>query len=377
MKAVKLVFLCVTILFFSITCNKVFETPADLILKNGEIYTMEADQPWASALVITGSKITAVLDEAADIDPYIGANTQVIDLAGKLMVPGFIDAHTHFDTFGALQNDPDLMPVSDDLGLIKELQRVAAILPEGEWITRGEWDGHRLWNANWKDREKLKIGRWEPHRKTIDPITPNHPCFVNSWDTDLYLANTAALQAAGLENARLKGMKLDKNGRPTGLIYKESPAIEKIRAVITPKSEDRILNEMRAGLKRLAEKGIVEIHDITNLDYPERFALLQEKGELTCRIWMRLDLSRSPEIKEKGIKMNTHPVTGQRDYFLRYGAFKGYMDGLMGSHGALLFAPYTDMPDSYGHYRRNSSDDAPGFIQPNLDKFYNLIKTGT
>jgi predicted amidohydrolase YtcJ len=88
---------------------------------------------------------------------------------------------------------------------------------------------------------------------------------------------------------------------------------------------------------------------------------------------MRLDLSRSAEIREAGIEMNTHPVTGRRDRFLRYGAYKGYMDGLMGSHGALLFEPYTDDAATSGHYRRHSSDD-PDLAEPNLDKILGMMR---
>ncbi len=88
---------------------------------------------------------------------------------------------------------------------------------------------------------------------------------------------------------------------------------------------------------------------------------------------MRLDLSRSAEIQAAGIDMGTHPVTGQPDRYLRYGAYKGYMDGLMGSHGALLFEPYTDNPETSGHYRRHSSD-AEDLMEPNLEKILGMMR---
>jgi len=358
--------------FFLCSCG---QQHADLILKNASDYTMEEDQPWAAAVVVTGNTITAVLGPDEDTTPYEGSNTRVVDMDRAFVMPGFIDSHTHFDGYGSILNDADLMAVTEDNGLIQEMKRVAAILPEGEWITRGSWDGHRLWEADWRERERLKINRWTPHRGTIDSITPNHPVFVNSWDRELYLANTLALRAAGLENVVLPGMQRRHDGSPTGLIREGSPAIDSIRAVIAPKSDERRLNEIRAGLRELARQGITEIHDITDDPYPQYYATLQENGELTARIWMRLDLSRSSEIAEAGIEMNTHPVTGLRDRYLRYGAYKGYMDGLMGSHGALLYEPYTDDPTTSGHYRRHSSDD-PALHDPNLDKIHQMMRVG-
>ena len=130
--------------------------------------------------------------------------------------------------------------------------------------------------------------RWEPNRQTIDRITPNNPCLLSSYGEDYFLANTEALKAAGLEKTVLKGMKTDNQGKATGLLYKGSPAILKVRAVVKPKSEQRKLNEYRTGLKLIREMGIVEIHDmIRSFDELERYLILQEKGELTCRVWIR------------------------------------------------------------------------------------------
>jgi len=348
---------------------------ADIILKNGNVYTMEDGLPWATGVVITGHTIKAVLASDQQAEAYIGSSTKVIDLKGNFVCPGFIDAHTHFDEFSERICDVDLMPVSEDQGLIRELKRVMTFVEEGEWITGGKWDGHRLWNEDWRKRELLKKNRWKPDRWTIDNITPNNPCLLWSWDEELYLANTAALKQAKLESVKLEGM-VYRNGKPTGLFVKGSPTIEKIKALIESKSESRILKGMRAGLKQLASEGIVEIHDITPANYEQRYVKLQKEDALTCRIWMRPDLSRSTEFKEKGIHMNTHPVSGKRDHFLRYGAFKGYLDGLMGSHGALLFEPYSDRPDTYGHYRPHSSDEPSGWVVGNLEKMYAMMKIG-
>ncbi|MDH5405749.1 MAG: amidohydrolase family protein, partial [Candidatus Aminicenantes bacterium] len=336
---------------------------------------MEPSHPWASAIVITNNTITAVLDNAEDADAYMGANTRVIDLKGKFVVPGFIDGHVHFSGAGALINDANLMTVSDDEGLRAEMQRVVSILDDGEWITGGLWGAYEDWALGAAEAGVKKKQRWEPNRWTVDDITGNNPCLLYSYDRELFLANTAALKAAGLEDARLTGMKLDGKGRPTGLIYRGSEALEKIRSVIKEKSHARLLNENRAALKRLAESGIVEVQDIERPEQTARFIELQENGELTCRVWLRPDLSRGAELKEQGFTMGLHPKTKQPDQWLRYGALKGYIDGIMGTHGALFFEPYDDQPDNYGNYRRHTSDD-PGFKVGNMDKLYNLIKIG-
>jgi predicted amidohydrolase YtcJ len=215
--------------------------------------------------------------------------------------------------------------------------------------------------------------RWEPHRKTIDSITEDNPCLLNSYDRELFLANTAALRAAGLETRSLDGMKLDENNEPTGLFYKGSPAIQKIRSVVKPKSEERILNEYRTGLKLMAEMGIVEIHDMfRSFDEVERYLELQERGELTCRVWIRPWLDLKEKMFEKGYTMGMHPKTMERDYFLRFGGFKSANDGFLGSRGAMLFEPYADRPDYKGHYQEyNSDSDTYGSLVGNPEVFYN------
>ncbi len=365
-----------TVLLFSILVFSCSVKKADIVIKNTEVYTLEEDMPRASAIAITGNKITAVFEKEADAEKYIGPDTRVIDLKGKLAVPGFIDAHVHFAGFSAQQHDIMLMNVGDNEGLVKEVRRAVKLLGKGEWITGGQWSGALQWEEGKGEIKKAdKSRRWEPDRKTIDEFTQDNPCFLSSYDGELYLTNTAALKAAGLENTRLMGMK-NIDGRVTGLIYKGSTAIEKIRAVIKPKSEERIMNEYRAGLKRLAEMGIVEMHDmIHSFKEMDRYVKLQENNELTCRVWVRPWLDLSEELFENGHKMGSHPVTKQRDYFLRYGGLKSANDGMLGSRGAMLFEPYTDRPGYKGHYQQyNSDSDTWGSLVGNPEVYYNFCK---
>jgi len=355
--------------------NTAKEPKASLVLRNGDVYTMDEKHPWARAVAVSGNRIIAVADRDEDIARYVGDGTRVVDLHGRFLLPGFIDAHTHFDQAGALVLDVNLLTVADDEGLKKEIARVAAIVGPGEWITGGLWGAYEQWSLGTAAAGTQKKARWEPSRATIDPLTPANPCLLNSFDSELYLANTSALRAAGLEDERLPGLVVDAAGVPTGLVHRASPALDRLRQAVRRKSPERRLNENRAALKRLAESGIVEVHDITSAEQTERFVTLQQRGELTCRVWMRPDLSRGEELKGKGLTQGVHPVTKQRDRFLRYGALKGYIDGIMGTHGALFFEPYTDQPGNYGHYRPHTSDD-PKLLAPNMEKMYRLIRIG-
>lgn len=357
------------------SCSGPVEPPADVVFRNGAIYTMEEAQPQAKAVAVRAHTIVGVFDDEKDADAFVGPSTRVVDLGGRMLLPGFIDGHTHFNQAGALVIDINLMTVADDEGLKKEVERVVGVIGPGEWITGGLWGAYEQWALGAEKAGTQAQGRWEPDRATIDPLTAENPCLLSSFDSKLFLANTAALREAGLETERIEGLRRDATGRTTGLVTGGSPAHARLRKAVKPKSTERLLRENRAALGRLAEAGIVEIHDITGADQTERYVTLQTEGALTCRVWMRPDLSRGAELGSQGFTMGVHPVTKQRDRYLRYGALKGYIDGIMGTHGALFFEPYDDEPGNYGHYRPHTSDD-PKLLEPNMEKMYGLIKTG-
>ena len=351
------------------------QAPADVVFRNGDVYTMDPGLPWARGVAVRGSRIAAVLEGDTVPAGLIGPKTRVVDLGGRMLLPGFIDGHVHFNQAGALIIDVNLMTVAGDEGLAKEIARVVKVVGPGEWITGGLWGAYEQWALGAEKGAAARRDRWRPDRRTIDPLTPDNPCLLSSFDGQLFLANTAALRAAGLEREKVEGLSVDDTGRATGLVAGGTPAHQRLRAAVTPKSPRRLLRENRAALARLAESGIVEIHDVTDAVQAERFVRLQQEGALTARVWMRPDLSRGAELRDRGYTMGVHPVTRQRDRYLRYGALKGYIDGIMGTHGALFFEPYADQPGNYGHYRPHTSDD-PKLLVANMEKMYGLIKTG-
>lgn len=370
-----LLLLALGVAVFTWNCRAKVEK-ADLVLLNGVVTTMDEERPEARGLAVRGETIAAVFGKDADAKKYVGPATRLVDLEGKWAVPGIIDGHVHFNQAGGLILDANLMTVSDEAGLRAEIGRVAGLLEAGEWITGGLYGAYEQWAMGDAGAAgTAKKEPWRPNRAMIDDLTPDHPSFLCRFDYQEWLANTAALRAAGLEKSRLEGLEIGRDGKPTGIVFQGTPAFRKMSESRRPKSRARMLEENRAALKALREAGIVEIHDIARPDQTDRFVELEERGELTCRVWLRPDLSRGAELGSAGFAMGLHPKTKEKSVWLRYGALKGYIDGIMGTHGALFFEPYDDQPDNFGHWRPHTSDD-PELEVRNMEKMYGLIKAG-
>jgi predicted amidohydrolase YtcJ len=322
--------------------------PADLVLLNGDVYTVDPALPAARALAINGDKITAVCTADRQARRYIGPKTRVFDLQGKFVLPGLIDARVHFEAAGALLCGANLLNVADEAGLRKEVQRVVDLLDDGEWITGGLWGASEQGAAGDAGQEaREKKAPWRPSRRMIDDLTPNHPCFLCRFDRKEWLANGAALAEAGLDKQRLPGMETGPDGQPTGIVFPGTPAFDKLEKAVKPKSEMRLLDESRTALQALREAGITEIHVIETPGQTKRFVELEKNGELTCRVWIRPDLSRGAELKAQGFSMGLHPATRQKSSMLRYGPLDADGEGTRGGREARLSVG-SDWPGTSG-----------------------------
>jgi predicted amidohydrolase YtcJ len=308
--------------------------PADLVLLNGEVATMNPAMPVARAVVINGNTITAVCATDRQARRYVGPKTRVFDFLGKFVVPGLIDGRVRFEAAGAMLAGPNLQSVSDAAGLRKEIQRVVDLLDDGEWITEGLWGDSGQGTPGEAGRAKDTPAPWRPNRGMIDDITPNHPCFLCRFDGKEWLANTAALAEAGLDKQRLAGLETGADGRPTGIVFPATPAFDKLKKAVKPKSAMRLIDESRAALLALREAGITEIHDVATPEQTKRFIELEKNGELTCRVWLEPDLPRGAELLALGFSTGSHPATKEKSFRLRYGALKGPVDGSAGEGGA-------------------------------------------
>ena len=323
--------------------------PADLILTHGRIYTVDAQKPWAQALAIRGDRILAVGGDK-EIGALAGPRTRVIDLRGKFALPGFNDAHVHIEATGALLVGANLLDVHEPKAFVERVRAAAAQLPRGSWITRGDWGAYEQWSAGSSGNTaqgSAPAGPFLPTRDLIDPVTPEHPVFLNRFDRSVYLANTRALELAHIDaNTRQPAggeIVKDASGRPTGVL--KGTAADLVRKVIPPIPFDQRLVQVRAVLQEAREGGVTTMQDITTAPQLEAYQELMRRGELTARILLRPSLDNVTHTSALGIS------AGFGNDWLRFIGYKAWVDGIMGNSSAMFFEPYTNNPKNRGQLR--------------------------
>jgi hypothetical protein len=297
---------------------------ADLVLRGGRVWVGKGLPP-ATALAARDGRVVAVGGDA-DVAPWIGDSTKVIDLAGRLAVPGFNDAHVHFLSGGFGLLSVDLRPARDEADVARLLAAHAATLPDGTWIQEGNWD-HEVWPS-----------KSLPTRQAIDAATPRHPVFVQRLDGHMALANSLALRLAGVtrETADPPGGTIvrDAAGEPTGVL--KDNASDLVARVIPEPSREMNLRAARAALLEAARVGVTTIQDNSAVDALPTYRDLRARGELTARMYVWRYASAMPALLQAGIR------SGLGDEWIRLGALKILSDGSMGSGTAAFFDPYTD-----------------------------------
>jgi predicted amidohydrolase YtcJ len=335
------------VLISAVICYALQAPAPSLVLVNGRVYTLDAARPWAEAVAIAGARITAV-GTTADVRPLAAAATRVIDLKGAFAVPGFNDAHVHIDSTGALLVGVNLLDVHEPGALTTRIREAAGRLPKGAWITRGEWGAYEQWAAGSSGGStSASKGPFTPTRDLVDAVTPEHPVFVNRFDRSMYLANSVALKLAGIDDATPNPpngeIMKDAAGRPTGIL--KGAAADLVRRAIPPIPFEQRLTQVRAVLKEAREGGVTTMQDLTAGEQLRAYQELQRRGELTARIMLRPTLDNVSHTAALGISR------GFGDEWLRYIGYKAWVDGIMGSSGAMFFEPYTHDPKNKGLLR--------------------------
>ena len=323
--------------------------PVDLAFVNARVYTLDASRPWVEAVAISGTRIVAV-GSTAEIQKLTTTGTKVIDLKGAFASPGFNDAHVHIDSTGALLVGVNLLDVHEPKAFAARIKEAAGRLPKGAWITRGEWGAYEQWAAGSAGAQPSAAsapGPFTPSRDLVDALTPEHPVFVNRFDRSMYLANSVALKLANITDATPNPpngeIVRDANGRATGVL--KGAAADIVRRVIPPIPFEQRLTQVRAVLKEAREGGVTTMQDLTSADQLRAYQELQRRGELTSRIMLRPTLDNVTHTAALGI------TRGFGDDWLKYIGYKAWVDGIMGSSGAMFFEPYSHDPKNKGLLR--------------------------
>jgi predicted amidohydrolase YtcJ len=312
---------------------------ADVIFMHANVYTgVPANTPFSSilreeAIAVRGDRIQAV-GKAIEIEKLKGPQTEVVDLGGHFVMPGFNDAHLHLDDAGTMKLSIDLTGVKS----LEELRaRVAKKIEEskaGDWIQGSGWD-ETLWPV------KVVPTRWD-----LDEVSNGHPVFLERIDGHIAVANTRALQLGSITLASRdpQGGQIDRNqnGEPTGTL-RETAQLAVLGVI--PKPTHRLRREgLELALADLAEHGVTSAQDYSPVwENFQIYEELEKEGKLTARIteWLPFD----DPVEELDRKRNSHP---QSDLMLHTGMLKGFMDGSLGSHTAAMLEPYADDPKNSG-----------------------------
>ncbi len=313
--------------------------PATLVITNAMIITMDSRLPRAEALAARGEWIVAV-GTAAEIDPYIGPDTKVLDARGRLVIPGFNDTHCHFGSGSSGLRTLNLYGV-DSLEKVLELvaERVARAQP-GEWITGSRYD-HTLWTSS---------DDW-PTRQDLDRVAPNNPVRLSRASGHSCWVNSLALELSGITrdtpDPHAGEVQRDqRTGEPTGILIESAQNLLRVGGRgERPSAEERLQqqkDDLVAGFRHAAELGLTSVQTSSSLSEMEVIRALQAEGRLTLRWTGWLGIEGIERYVEQGLR------TGDGDYWVRIGMAKIFIDGTLGDGSAAMFEPFTDRPDFFG-----------------------------
>ncbi|MDJ0910713.1 MAG: amidohydrolase [Woeseiaceae bacterium] len=341
---------------------------ADLVFRNGVIWTVDDDNPRAEAVAVSGDTIVFVGSNDG-VAEYIGDGTRVVDLDGRLVTPGFNDNHVHFGQTGALLYGLNLLDVSDEENLVTRIRDVHERYAEGTWITGGDWSAYETWAAGDIAEAGARVSRddqygdyFMPDRAMIDGFTGDRPVLINRFDRKVYLANGAALDRAGISanSPDPDGIFVERrqNGEPTGLLFNPvSGAVEStvlvrdnVRSlyhdIVPEPSREQRIAETLAAWEQMARVGVTSYSDVTSDPvYVDIYRELRSLDLMTARVRYRPPLDRWEALQTLGMRV------GFGDEWIRFGAVKAWIDGIMGNSSARFYEPYTHDPDSRGIWR--------------------------
>lgn len=332
---ISLAYLCLVILIFALVgCNN---QEADRIYVNAVIWTGDSSNANASVIAIKGNKIVYVGNDSNAVTAI-----EKIDLKGKMMVPGFIDDHTHFLMGGYSLSSVKLKDAKSKQDFINILKQYCTEHPGNEWIGGGDWN-----NDAW--------GGEMPQKEWIDSVTGDHPLAITRYDGHVLLANTKALMLARISRSTpdpFGGTIIrSSSGEPTGVLKDE--AMELVNKIIPSHSEKQLSTYLEDASNHAISNGVTQVHDVgmyggfTEL---KTYRDAHKKNQLKVRVYSFVPLQKWKQMADY-VREN-----GKGDDFLKWGGVKGFVDGSLGAITAWFYEPYLDQPNSKGFNITDTTD---------------------
>jgi predicted amidohydrolase YtcJ len=307
---------------------------ADLVVLHAKVYTVNVNQPWAQAVAVRAGKIVAV-GEDADIEKYRQQGTKVLDAAGRLVLPGFVDCHIHF-LDGSLSLDRvNLEGAKNPADIQQKLRDYAAKHPGKGWVLGRGWD-YAMFGS-----EAL------PNKAYLDEVFPDRPVSLEGYDGHTYWANSVALKMAGITSATPdppNGVIVHDptTGEPTGALKESAQSL--VSRIVPKPTRGENLAALRAGMKWASQHGLTRVHsaggDFEQLDLYDE---LRRHGEQIVRFYIAYFLD-PPELRQKDLDAMEDARKKYRDDWIDTNVVKMMIDGVIESHTAAMLEPYTDEP---------------------------------
>jgi predicted amidohydrolase YtcJ len=306
----------------------------DLLLTNGNIYLGSGLSETARSVAVRDGRILAIGDVQTS------QKTEVIDLRGHTVLPGFIDSHTHFCKYGLNLSRINLEGVSSVERAAQMVGQAALKATPGAWILGYNWDQHRL-------------GRW-PSRQDLDPVTPHNPVALTRRDVHALWVNSEALRIAGITVATPdpSGGRIERDavtGEPNGIL--RETALPMVLGAIPKPGRDGLIEAVARASEKFHSFGVTSVHTMEGLDEFRTLAYLRQRGELGLRFHTLIAKADLDHFIQVGLR------TGFGDEWIRIGAVKMFLDGTLGSQTAEMIEPFEGSPNRGIVY---SSDDEVG-----------------
>lgn len=320
--------------------------PADLVLTNGKIVTVDAASPQAQAIAVRGDRIVAV-GSAGALKPRIGPSTQVIDLQGTLVVPGFIEGHGHFTGVGEAELQLKLMPAQSWDAIVAMVAEAVKTARPGQWIRGRGWHQEK-----WTKKPEPSVEGFPTHH-ALSAVSPNNPVYLTHASGHASFANAKAMELSKVtrDTRSPEGGDIlkDAKGEPIGVFRETASRLIRTGTGEPPLTPEEAATRARKVLELASQevlsKGITSFQDAgSSLGTVDLMKQMIDEGKMGVRLWVML---RQPN-QTLAPNLAKYRTIDYGNGHLTVRAIKHSIDGALGSRGAWLLAPYSDKPDSTG-----------------------------